>query len=193
MAFWEVLFDITKNLMYSYLNVRWVLFENFISRLDWNFSYACSVDRLRLAGLSQGGNGVWCASLWSPLSFPRCQRFEINTNEPCPCKCCDKTPITNLRTAPHELSTLSWFRFRRFRGGELFWHQIAQSIFCDSRCGNWAAAAAGCSMCGCESGRVCLCSALQSLLLVFSAAPTQFAAHSGMVQWKYCPECKGIT
>lgn len=117
MAFWEVLFDITKNLMYSYLNVRWVLFENFISRLDWNFSYACSVDRLRLAGLSQGGNGVWCASLWSPLSFPRCQRFEINTNEPCPCKCCDKTPITNLRTAPHELSTLSWFRFRRFRGG----------------------------------------------------------------------------
>lgn len=73
-----------------------------------------------LAGLSQAGGRWGCASLWSPLSFPRCQRFQINTNEPCPCKCCDKTPITNLRTAPHELSTLSRFRFprfRRFRGG----------------------------------------------------------------------------
>lgn len=149
-----------------------------------------------LARLSQGRVGG--ASLWNPLSFPRCQRFQINTNEPCPCKCCDKTPITNLRAAPHELSTLSRFRFRRFRGGELFWHQIAQSIFCDSRCGNWAAAsaAAACSMCGCacvcESGRVCLCSALQSLLLVFSAAPTQFTVHSGMAQCKCCSEWKGI-
>lgn len=113
-----------------------------------------------LARLSQGRVGG--ASLWNPLSFPRCQRFQINTNEPCPCKCCDKTPITNLRTAPHELSTLSRFRFRRFRGGELFWHQIAQSIFCDSRCGNWAAsAAAACSMCGCAwvcvKVGVCVC------------------------------------
>lgn len=36
----------------------------------------------------------------------------------------------------------------------------------------------------CESGRVCLCNALQSLLLVFSAAPTQFTVHSGMMQCK---------
>lgn len=44
----------------------------------------------------------------------------------------------------------------------------------------------------CESGRVCLCSALQSLLLVFSAAPTQFTVHSGMAQCKCCSELKGI-
>lgn len=45
----------------------------------------------------------------------------------------------------------------------------------------------------CESGRVCLYSALQSLLLVFSAAPTQFTAHSGMLQCKCCSEWKEIT
>lgn len=145
-----------------------------------------------LARLSQGRVGG--ASLWNPLSFPRCQRFQINTNEPCPCKCCDKTPITNLRTAPHELSTLGFGSVGsvggNYSGTKL--HSLFSAILVVATKLLLLLLLPAACVGVCESGRVCLCSALQSLLLVFSAAPTQFTVHSGMAQCKCCSEWKGI-